>query len=51
MPAKELAGKLQKNGVYVLALGPDIIRTVTHLNVSNEQIIDTIDIFKKILVK
>jgi threonine aldolase len=51
MPAKELAGKLQKNGVYVLALGPDIIRAVTHLNVSNEQIIDTIDIFKKILGK
>jgi threonine aldolase len=51
MPAKELAGKLHKNGVFVLALGPDIIRAVTHLNVSSEQITDTIDIFKKILVK
>jgi threonine aldolase len=51
MPAKELAGMLHKNGVYVLALGPDIIRAVTNLNVSSEQIEDAIDIFKKILVK
>jgi len=51
MPAKELVEKLQQNRVYVLALGPDIIRAVTHLNVSNEQIAETIDIFKKILIK
>ena len=51
MSAKKLVEKLHQNGVYVLALGPDIIRAVTHLNVSNEQIVETINIFKKILVK
>jgi threonine aldolase len=51
MPAKELAEKLHKKGVYVLALGPDIVRAVTHLNVSNEQIIDAVEIFKKVLEK
>jgi threonine aldolase len=51
IPAKELAGKLYKKGVYVLALGPDIIRAVTHLNVSNEQIMEAIEILKKVLVK
>jgi threonine aldolase len=51
IPAKELAERLYEKGVYVLALGPDIIRAVTYLNVSNKQIKDAVDIFKKVLEK
>ena len=51
MPASDLAQALHDAGVHVLALGPDSIRAVTHLDVSTEQINQAIIIFGKILKK
>jgi len=49
MTAPDLAKNLHDAGVHVLALGPDSIRLVTHLDVSTEQINQAIEIFGKIL--
>jgi len=49
MPAAELAEKLYEAGVWVLALGPDAVRAVTHLDVSAEQTEEAIKIFAKVL--
>ena len=51
MTAPELAQKLHDAGVYVLALGPDSIRLVTHLDVSADQINQAIEIFTILLKK
>jgi len=51
MTAPELAQKLHDAGVHVLALGPDSIRAVTHLDVSADQIKQAVEIFAKLLKK
>jgi threonine aldolase len=47
--APALADRLKKAGVFVLALGPDQIRAVTHLEVSRQDIEQAIQIFAKVL--
>jgi threonine aldolase len=47
--APALADRLKKAGVVVLALGPDQIRAVTHLEISRQDIEQAIQIFARVL--
>ncbi len=47
--APQIVEALKERGVLILAIGPDKLRAVTHLQVSTEDIQRAIDIFKKIL--
>lgn len=49
MPAAEFGNRLQQNGVLVSARGASEIRAVTHLDVSHDQIAETIAIARRIL--
>ena len=48
-PVAELIERLAKEGVLVLATGPDTIRAVTNLMVTRSDIGEAIDIFRKVL--
>lgn len=48
MPAAELAKKLRASGVAVLALGHDMVRAVTSLEVDWQDIMRAVDFFRKI---
>ena len=47
--AETLAAALEKEGVKTLALGPDLLRAVTHYHITAQNIDQAIDVFKKIL--
>jgi len=47
--APQIVEALKERGVLILAIGPDKLRAVTHLQVSTEDIQRAIDTFKKIL--
>jgi len=49
MTAQRFADKLHEAGVYVLATGPNLIRAVTSLEVTDRQIDQAIDIFTDLL--
>lgn len=49
MAAEELAAKLRQRGVLTHAIGPQRIRLVTHLDVSREDILEAIRVFRKVL--
>lgn len=46
-PAEELSRRLADQGVWILALGPDWLRAVTHLDVDDDDIDRTIDALRK----
>ncbi|HOW65502.1 MAG TPA: GntG family PLP-dependent aldolase [Candidatus Paceibacterota bacterium] len=48
MPAPELAARLEKSGVRILARGPDTLRAVTHRDVSRDEIQQAIEIIQEI---
>ncbi|MCF7958785.1 MAG: aminotransferase class I/II-fold pyridoxal phosphate-dependent enzyme [Phycisphaerae bacterium] len=48
MPSEELAAKLYKEGVNLLATGPGMFRAVTNLTVRPEDITRTIEAFSKV---
>ncbi len=47
--AKAIAGRLLESGVAVLAIGPQRIRAVTHLDISSEAIPRAIRVFSEVL--
>ena len=47
--ADELLGKLEERTIRMLGTGPETIRAVTHLDVSGEQIEQTLEAFAKVL--
>jgi threonine aldolase len=47
--AETLASALEKEGVKALALGPDLLRAVTHYHITARDIDQSLKIFKKIL--
>jgi len=49
MPAPDLAARLQEAGVHVLASGPDTIRAVMHLDVSETQAEEAVAVFRRVL--
>jgi hypothetical protein len=49
LPAKVLAEKLGAAGVRVLAVGSQVLRAVTHLNISRQNIQATVEIFRQVL--
>jgi threonine aldolase len=48
IPAKQIAEKLYQNGVRVIAIATDQIRFVTHLDISEEMLVKTIEIIEKL---
>ncbi|MDP7636249.1 MAG: GntG family PLP-dependent aldolase [Phycisphaerae bacterium] len=49
MPAVDLVGRLKKDGVWVRAIGEDVIRAVTNLMVSDSDIDRAIKAFRQVL--
>jgi threonine aldolase len=49
MPAKDFATKLYDEGVWMLAVGPDMIRAVTNYHISPGDIEKAISVFRKLL--
>ncbi len=49
MTAQDLVDRLEARGVRMLALGPDRVRAVTHMDVSSEDVDRTIKILGKAL--
>ncbi|MHB1308822.1 MAG: low-specificity L-threonine aldolase [Limisphaerales bacterium] len=49
-PATEIVTRLKAEGVWVLAMGPQSIRAVTHLGVTAETITAAVAIFRQLLV-
>lgn len=47
--AETLAAALEKEGVKTLALGPDLLRAVTHLHITAQDIDQALEVFRKIL--
>ncbi len=47
--AESLANALEHEGVKVLALGPDLIRAVTHYHISEQDIDQSLQVFKNVL--
>ena len=45
-PASEIVEKAAARGIDFLALGPDLLRLVTHLHITDEDIDKTINVFK-----
>jgi threonine aldolase len=45
-PASEIVEKAAAQGIDFLALGPDLLRLVTHLHITDEDIDKTINVFK-----
>ena len=45
-PASELVEKAAARGIDFLALGPDLLRLVTHLHITDEDIEKTVNVFK-----
>jgi acetylornithine/succinyldiaminopimelate/putrescine aminotransferase len=50
MAASELKQRMAKAGVLMYDTAPHRIRLVTHLDVSREQIVEAIGIFKRVLM-
>jgi len=48
MPAAEFVAKVKKAKVLVLAAGSEVVRAVTHLDVTSEQIEEALGIFEKV---
>ncbi|MBX9626267.1 MAG: low-specificity L-threonine aldolase [Gemmataceae bacterium] len=44
--AKDLAGRLREKGVLVAALGRNVVRAVTHLDVTREQCLEAADVIR-----
>jgi threonine aldolase len=44
--AAEAVARLKRRGVLVVPLGPSLLRAVTHLNVSRDEIVQAIDVFR-----
>ena len=51
MPVDELIGRLEERTVFMLATKPETIRAVTHLDISSEQIEQTLKAFSEVLNK
>ena len=49
LTAADLVGRLKENGVLVLAVGPDQIRAVTHLDVMPEEITRAVEIAAEVM--
>ena len=49
--AKQFAEQLKENGLWVLALGPTMIRAVFHLEISEQQTRDAIHIVQRTIQK
>ena len=47
-PAEELVKKLAEQGVDVLAIGSNLIRLVTHLHIGDEDIENSLHVFRKV---
>ena len=47
--APQIVEALKEQGILILAIGPDKLRAVTHLDVSTEDIQRAVDAFKKII--
>ena len=45
-PSSDLVAKAASRGIDVLALGSDLVRLVTHLHITDDDIEKTIDAFK-----
>ena len=48
-PATEIAEQLQKEGVRVSVMGRTKLRAVTHLDVSRQDVVRAIDVFRRVL--
>ena len=47
--AETLAAALEKEGVQTLALGPNLLRAVTHYHIKAQDIDQALKVFKKVL--
>ncbi len=50
LPAEQVSSLLAERGVWILALGPDWLRAVTHLDVDDEGIDRAIDALREVMV-
>ena len=46
--AEKVVEKLSEHDIHVLALGDDLLRAVTHIHITDEDIENSIDVFKLI---
>jgi threonine aldolase len=49
LPADQISQRLEERGVWILALGPDWLRAVTHLDIDDEGIDRTIDALREVM--
>jgi threonine aldolase len=49
MPASIFCARLKEAGVLMLALGPDTVRAVTHLNVDAQAVDEAVEIIKRVI--
>jgi len=48
-PADQISQRLEERGVWILALGPDWLRAVTHLDIDDDGIDRTIDALREVM--